>query len=166
MLPREETSRRSHTGRSACAASSASRLRGGAAPKTIRAGLGEAGDLAGVQALNAKASLLDEFGDVASDMATFESPLKQRFGALLPAADGNVGRKAMFEKQKLAARTEDVSESANSVSHAGDGAEREGADGGVHAGVGQRGFFSRETEKFQIKLGSARASMPGLGSSA
>src|SRR5690349_13063731 len=61
----------------------------------------------------------------------------------------------MFEKYELAAGTEDTGESANSVSHAWDGAEREGADNGVHAGVGQWDFFSGEIEKFQIKLGLA-----------
>jgi hypothetical protein len=61
----------------------------------------------------------------------------------------------MFEKQKLAARADDAGESADGVGDAGDGAQVERADDGVHAGVGERDFFSGKIEKFDVELGQS-----------
>jgi hypothetical protein len=57
--------------------------------------------------LDLESSLLDEGGNVASDVASIERPLKKRIGPYLPATDPDARQESMFKKQQLASWFQD-----------------------------------------------------------
>src|SRR5512144_1153085 len=104
-------------------------------PEAIGTALGKTSKIPRFHGFDLESALLDKGRDIASNVATFERPLKEGFCSLLPTAHVNVRRKAVFEEQKLTAGFQHARDAAKCVDDARDGAQRECADDRIRRGI-------------------------------
>ena len=105
------------------------------------------GQPVGVRFLHREAGVRHQLGDVANEVASAGDALLDAVEATLPRGNAGVRGQTVLEEEQLAARTKHASDLAQCTSGVGHSTQRERADRGVAAVVGQGKRLSVESHE-------------------
>src|SRR5262249_6096924 len=126
------------------------------APTTVRPRLRECRQISLFHPLDPEAALRDESWNVPCQTQACKRPAMNGLPSLLPESHLRVWGYPEFEEDKLAAWLQDTFDTLNSLHHAGNRAQREGANYRIDGAIFQRNALPRKAQKFDIQLCFAR----------
>jgi hypothetical protein len=100
-------------------------------------------------------SLMSERWNVASYMAAFERPLKERLGPFLPTANRRIRSESVLEENELAARLQDSCDPLNRIHYAWNRAQGKRANHRINTALSQWNAFTRQSQELDVQLRSA-----------
>src|SRR5260221_7597357 len=117
------------------------------APAAVRPRFGEAGEVRRVHPLDLEAALGEQSWDVPCQGQARVHPMLNGLPPLLPAPYGKIGRAHELKEDERTARPQDTADAVDSLHHAWNRAQREGAHDGIHAPVLQGNALPRQIQE-------------------